>query len=77
MGTAIWLDVDGKRRQSGDLNQLIWKIPEVIEKLSQLFTLAPGDLIFTGTPSGVGPVVRGQTLHGSIEGVGEITTSVV
>lgn len=74
---AIWLDVDGERRQTGDLNQLIWKVPEVIEKLSRLFTLAPGDLIFTGTPAGVGPVARGQTLRGGVDGVGEVTTTVV
>ena len=47
---AIWLDVNGERRQTGDLGQLIWKIDETISDLSGLFTLAPGDLIFTGTP---------------------------
>lgn len=74
---AIWLEVNGERRQGGDLSQLIWKVPEVISHLSGLFTLASGDLIFSGTPSGVGPVTRGDVLHGSIEGVGEITVSVV
>jgi fumarylpyruvate hydrolase len=74
---AIWLDVNGKRRQEGDLAQLIWKVPEVIAELSKLFTLAPGDLIMTGTPAGVGPVVRGDIMLGCIDGVGEIRGEVV
>jgi fumarylpyruvate hydrolase len=74
---AIWLDVNGKRRQEGDLAQLIWKVPEVIAELSKLFTLAPGDLIMTGTPAGVGPVVRGDIMLGCIDGVGEIRVEVV
>lgn len=74
---AIWLDVNGERRQSGDLNQLIWKVPEVVSHLSELFTLAPGDLIFSGTPAGVGPIIRGEVIHGGVEGVGEITVAVV
>ena len=53
---AIWLDVNGERRQEGDLGQMIWKVPEMIAYLSGLFTLAPGDVILSGTPSGVGPV---------------------
>jgi fumarylpyruvate hydrolase len=74
---AIWLDVNGERRQSGDLAQLIWSIPEVITHLSALFELKPGDLIFTGTPAGVGPVKRGDRLHGAVEGVGELRIEVV
>jgi fumarylpyruvate hydrolase len=73
---AIWLDVDGARRQTGDLNQLIWKVPEIIAHLSALFELAPGDLIMTGTPSGVGAVERGETMHGHVAGVGDIQTPV-
>ena len=73
----IWLDVDGERRQEGDLDQMIWKIPEMISYLSGLFTLAPGDLILTGTPAGVGPVARGNRLHGGVEGVGELDVTVV
>ncbi|MCP5372684.1 MAG: fumarylacetoacetate hydrolase family protein [Hyphomicrobiales bacterium] len=73
----IHLDVNGARRQEGDLNQLIWKLPEVIEHLSGLFTLAAGDLIFTGTPAGVGPVVAGDTLTGSVAGVGGIAVRIV
>jgi fumarylpyruvate hydrolase len=74
---AIRLDVNGETRQSGDLDQMIWKVPEIISYLSGLFTLAPGDLIYTGTPAGVGAVQRGDLLHGSVEGLGEITTEVV
>jgi fumarylpyruvate hydrolase len=74
---AVWLDVNGERRQQGDLAQLIWKVPEVIAELSKLFGLAPGDLIMTGTPAGVGAVVRGDVMRGGVEGVGEITVRVV
>ena len=69
---AIWLDVNGKRKQSGDLNQMIWKVPEMISYLSGLFTLTAGDIIFSGTPAGVGPVSRGDILHGHIDSVGDI-----
>lgn len=74
---AVWLKVNGAMRQEGDLNQLIWKIPEMIGYLSGLFTLRPGDLIFTGTPAGVGPVQRGDALHGGVDGVGEVRVNVV
>jgi fumarylpyruvate hydrolase len=74
---AVWLEVNGEPRQRGDLAQLIWKIPEMIAYLSTLFTLAPGDLIFTGTPAGVGPVERGDLLRGGVEGVGTLTVRVV
>jgi fumarylpyruvate hydrolase len=73
---AITLDVNGERRQEGDLNQMIWKVPEMIAILSEYFDLHPGDLIMTGTPSGVGPVQRGDTLLGRVEGVGEVKVSV-
>jgi fumarylpyruvate hydrolase len=72
----IWLERNGKRVQSSDLSALIWKVPEIIAQLSKLFGLTPGDLIFTGTPAGVGPVQRGDLLHGFIEGVGELTVRV-
>ncbi|MEO1793034.1 MAG: fumarylacetoacetate hydrolase family protein, partial [Pseudomonadota bacterium] len=62
----IWLDVNGERRQTGDLAQMIWSIPEQIAFLSRLFTLRPGDLIMTGTPAGVGPVTVGDALHGHV-----------
>lgn len=69
---AIWLKINGEIRQEGDLNQLIWKIPEMINHLSGLFTLAPGDIIMTGTPAGVGPVQRGDRLLGHVDGVGDL-----
>jgi fumarylpyruvate hydrolase len=74
---AIWLKVNGEIRQRGDLAQLIWNIPEVIAYLSTLFTLVPGDLIYTGTPAGVGPVRRGDALEGGIDGVGTLELKVV
>ncbi len=73
----VWLEVNGERRQQGDLNQLIWKVPEIISYLSGLFRLAPGDLIMTGTPAGVGPVQRGDRLRGGVEGVAEIALEVI
>ncbi len=73
----VWLDVNGVRKQEGDLNQMIWKIPEMISYLSGLFELAAGDVIMTGTPSGVGPVERGDTMTGGVEGVGEFSIKVV
>jgi fumarylpyruvate hydrolase len=74
---AIWLDVNGERRQQGDLSQMIWKVPEMIAYLSDYFELAAGDLIMSGTPAGVGPVARGDRLHGHIDGIGELTLRVV
>jgi fumarylpyruvate hydrolase len=73
---AIWLTVNGERRQEGDLNQMIWKVPEIVSYLSGLFELRPGDIIMTGTPSGVGAVKRGDELHGHVDGVGEVKTKV-
>lgn len=72
----VWLEVNGKVRQEGDLNQLIWKIPEIISYLSGLFTLRPCDLIFTGTPPGVGPVSVGDILVGGIDGLSGIKVTV-
>lgn len=74
---TVWLDVNGQRRQEGDLNQMIWKVPEMISYLSGLFELQPGDLIFSGTPAGVGAVVRGDEMVGHVDGVGEIRVAVV
>ena len=74
---AVWLDVNGQRRQTGDLSQLIWNIPETIAYLSGLFTLAAGDLIMTGTPAGVGAVKKGDVMRGGVEGIGEIEVRVV
>lgn len=74
---AITLDVNGQRRQTGDLAEMIWSVPEIIAELGKLFTLQPGDLIFTGTPAGVGPVARGDSLHAEIAGVGTLTVDVI
>lgn len=73
---AITLDVNGTRRQSGDLAQMIWPVPDLIACLSQHFTLQAGDLIFTGTPEGVGTVKPGDSLVGAIAGVGNLCVAV-
>lgn len=73
---AIWLDVNGERKQTGDLAQMIWKVPEVIAELSKLFTLTAGDVIMTGTPAGVGPIVRGDRIECGVEGVGTLGVTV-
>ena len=73
----IWIKVNDDLRQEGDLNQLIWSIPEIISKLSDSFELSAGDLIFTGTPAGVGPIDKGDKLLGGVDGVGEIDITVV
>jgi len=74
---AIWLEVNGQRKQNGDLNQMIWKLPEIIAELSKLFVLAPGDVIMTGTPAGVGPIVKGDKVEVGIDGVGKLALSVI
>ncbi len=74
---SIWLKVNGETRQSGDLANMSWKVAEVIANLSTFVRLAPGDLIFTGTPAGVSTVVRGDTLEGGVAGVGEFSIRLV
>jgi fumarylpyruvate hydrolase len=74
---AVTLKVNGETRQEGDLNQMLWKVPEMIAILSQYFELQAGDLIMSGTPSGVGAVERGDTMTATVAGVGEITVKVV
>jgi fumarylpyruvate hydrolase len=69
---AIWVKVNGQVRQSGDLADMIWSVPETLAYLSGLVELAPGDLIFTGTPEGVGPVVAGDLVEGHVDGVGDL-----
>ena len=73
---AIWLQVNGTDRQRSTVTQLIWNIAETIEHLSAAWELQPGDLIFTGTPEGVGAVVRGDTLEGGIDGLGTLRLTV-
>lgn len=72
----IALTVNGEVRQDGDVSQMIWKVPEMIAHLSEYFELAAGDVILSGTPAGVGPVVRGDTLEASIEGLGSLVVRV-
>ncbi|MCH7882486.1 MAG: fumarylacetoacetate hydrolase family protein [Proteobacteria bacterium] len=74
---SISLSVNGEQRQKGDLNQMIWKVPEMISYLSEYYEIAAGDLIMSGTPAGVGPVVRGDEMVGSVEGIGELVVKVV
>jgi fumarylpyruvate hydrolase len=69
---VIQLRVNGEKRQEGVIGAMIWNVAETIEHLSKYFTLQPGDLIFTGTPAGVGAVESGDTLEGSITGLGEL-----
>ena len=69
--------MDGHLRQDSNIRELIWSVPEVIAELSSLFELLPGDLIYTGTPSGVGPVQRGQRVEGGIDGIASIATSII
>ena len=74
---AITLAVNGAIRQKGDLADMIWSVAEQVAYLSGYFSLQPGDLIFTGTPSGVGPVRRGERMIAAIAGLGEMTLDVV
>ena len=73
----IWLSVNGERRQESDLSQMLYDVPHLIAELSTLFTLMPGDLIFTGTPSGVGALQPGDRLEGGIEGLEVLTNTIV
>jgi len=74
---CIRISVNGTVRQDGTLDEMIWPIPDIISHLSKLVTLAPGDLIFTGTPSGVGALKPGDRVHGEIAGVDEFDLEVV
>ncbi|MBO9710344.1 MAG: fumarylacetoacetate hydrolase family protein [Caulobacter sp.] len=73
----ISLSVNGQVRQSGQVADMIWTIPEIIAEASKLWTLAAGDLIFTGTPEGVGAIGRGDRVEGSVEGVGRLAFTLV
>lgn len=72
----IWLSVNGTRRQQGDLSELIWTVPEIIAELSTLFRLCPGDLIYTGTPAGVGAVRHGDRIEAGISSLGSISVAI-
>jgi len=74
---AIRVTVNGETRQESDVGKLIWNVAETIGHLSRLVALAPGDLIFTGTPEGVGPVVAGDRLDGHVDGLSDLSITVV
>lgn len=74
---AIWLKLNGKERQKADLSDMIWSVPEQIAFLSEYYKLEPGDLIYSGTPAGVGPVKPGDDMHAGVEGVGELKVKIV
>jgi fumarylpyruvate hydrolase len=74
---GIWLQVNGSDKQRSDIDKLIWSVPETIAYLSCFFELQPGDLIMTGTPEGVGPVVKGDLMVGGVDGLGEIQARVI
>jgi fumarylpyruvate hydrolase len=74
---AIWLEVNGETRQRANLSEMIWSVPEIVAELSTYFELRPGDLIFTGTPEGVGPVRRGDSLVGGIDGLETLRITIV
>ena len=73
---TIHLQVNGETRQSADLSQLIWSIPELIADLSKFYHLEPGDLIFTGTPEGVGAVKSGDRITGHVDRIGDIELTI-
>jgi fumarylpyruvate hydrolase len=72
----ISLKVNGTLRQEGDLNQMIWNVPETISKLSEMVALEAGDIIMTGTPSGVAATVAGDKIECEVEGVGSLTVTI-
>lgn len=74
---AIWLEVNGEPRQRANLSEMIWSVPEIVAELSTYFELRPGDLIFTGTPEGVGPVRPGDSLVGGIDGLETLRNTIV
>ena len=67
----IWLAVNGAVRQEGNLREMIWPVADIISHISRVVTLAPGDLIFSGTPAGVGALQAGDRVHGAVDGVAE------
>jgi fumarylpyruvate hydrolase len=72
----IWLKVNGQMRQQANLSELIWSVPEIIAELSTYFELQPGDLIYTGTPAGVGALKKGDRIEGGIDGLDELITHI-
>jgi len=73
----VTLSVNDEMRQDGDLNQMIWKVPEMISYLSRFYDIAAGDLIMSGTPAGVGAIQRGDVMVGTVDSLGSLTVKVV
>ena len=73
---AVWLSVNGIERQRADVSDLLWPVPELVAMLSRSITLAPGDLIYTGTPAGVGPLQPGDVVQGGVAGIGQFSMTV-
>ena len=73
----IWLSVNGEIKQDSDIKMMIANTNQIVSKLSELYTLEPGDLIYTGTPAGIGPVVRGDIMEAGIEGLDRLVTKVI
>jgi fumarylpyruvate hydrolase len=73
---AVWLQVNGVERQRDDVSGLLWPVPALVAMLSRSVTLAPGDLIFTGTPAGVGPLLPGDVVSGGVDGIGRFSMTV-
>ena len=73
---AITLSVNGIEKQRGDIGQMIWNVPEIVAQLSLQMKLEPGDLIYTGTPAGVGALKKGDRIEGGIDGLDELVTTI-
>lgn len=77
LGTRrIWLSVNGETKQDAHLSDLVWRVEELISHLSQFYHLVPGDLIYTGTPAGVGPIVAGDVIRGEVEGLPAVNLTI-
>jgi fumarylpyruvate hydrolase len=76
-GGRIWLKVNGAIKQDGDLKEMIWPCDDIVAQLSALFELMPGDLIYTGTPAGVGKIGPGDRIEGGVDGVDIVTLSIL
>lgn len=74
---AIWIKVNGEMRQHGDISSMVWKPAEILTRLSRYSRLEPGDIVFTGTPKGPAPVIRGDRLEGHIDGIGDLAVRIV
>lgn len=75
-GGRIWLKVNGELRQDGDLSSMMWKVADIVANLSTLVRLEAGDLIYTGTPAGVGPLLPGDVLEAGVDGVGRLNVRI-